>query len=162
MRNFIELRRANVNPVDFLDDFYSDLNSLFDSSKSVKHQGHAIRCELSQKDEHFIVSLDTPGVSREDLTIEVLGNVLNVSGKRKKLIENTDYSEKHYGEFTRKINLPKGFDAEKIQAHYENGVLTVAIAKLEKPEPKKIDISEDKKGIWSDLLSHEETNIASE
>ena len=162
MRNLIELRRANVNPVDFLDDFYSDLNSLFDSNRNVKNQGHAIRCELSQKDEHFIVSLDTPGVSREDIEIEVLGNILKVSGKRKKLIENSKYSERQYGDFSRKINLPKGFDAENIQAHYENGVLTVAVAKLEKPEAKKIDISEDKKGIWSSLLSQEENNVASE
>jgi HSP20 family protein len=94
----------------------------------------------------YYIELDVPGMKKEDIEITAEENMLTISGERKRLEEaKEDYYyqvESHYGTFSRSFTLPQKVDIEKIEAHFENGVLEVVIPKLspEATQPKKIHI----------------------
>lgn len=88
----------------------------------------------------YHVEADLPGVEKEDIKVDVKDNILTISGERKhkEEVKREDYYklESSYGKFERSFTLPKGVDAENIQAVSEKGVLEVIIPKL-KSETKK-------------------------
>jgi HSP20 family protein len=93
----------------------------------------------------FTVSLDMPGIKREDVNIELKDNQLYVSGERKKTITDSETvlkTEKVYGKCARVFTLPKNVKAENIEARFENGVLEIMIPKEEKTLPRKISITD--------------------
>lgn len=104
-------------------------------------------------DEKDAVTLkaEVPGMKPEDVKIQVENDVLTLSGERK--LEREDKKdgylrvERSYGSFTRSFALPKGVDADKIEAAMNDGVLSLRIPKQPAPEPKRIDV---KPGARSD------------
>ena len=97
-------------------------------------------CEWSVKDDHYFFRMDVPGVTKEDIDIEVLDSQLRISGERRSLIEDEEYSQKGYGRFERTIKLSSGIDTTGIAAHCEDGVLTVALPKKKKSQANKVPI----------------------
>ncbi|KAI3445535.1 hypothetical protein Pfo_002200 [Paulownia fortunei] len=100
------------------------------------------------------ISLDIPGMKKEDIKIEVQDNrVLSVSGERKTEEEVKDERwhrvERTVGKFWRQFRLPANADMENVRACLEDGVLRITVPKLgeqEKREPKVINIVSDEKG----------------
>lgn len=117
-------------------------------------------CDISETDTHYVVSVDVPGVRKEDVKIEVVDNRLVISGARneeKEVKEKNRYlSERYQGSFRREFTLPAGVDAEKIEAAQENGELKVAIPKTEAAKSKTVKIGESKSGLFSKLFSQKE------
>ena len=70
---------------------------------------------------------DLPGLSKENVRVEVKGATLTLSGERVRETEDVDhhYAERLFGKFTRKIRLPYEVDPDTVKARFENGVLTV-------------------------------------
>lgn len=101
-------------------------------------------CDLKETKKEFILTLDIPGVKKEDVKIEFENGRLSVSGERKEEKEVKDerrhLSEAYYGSFQRSFTLPGKIDENKVDAHYENGVLTVKIPRLETSKAKAIEI----------------------
>ena len=102
------------------------------------------RMDVVETGSHFDVQFDLPGISSEEVNIEVHEGELTVSGSRdlKRDEEESTYHrlERSHGEFHRVLGLPQDVDAESIAARYHDGVLTVSIPKSEQVLPKKIDI----------------------
>lgn len=125
-------------------DWDKELERFFDSFG--RADAFAPPCEITDEEKYYSISLDIPGLSKEDLEIEVKENHLHVSGERRlvKKTENDNVlrSEKRYGKFARAFTLPKNVDAEKIEAKFENGVLEIFLPKEEKAASKKIVISD--------------------
>lgn len=121
-------------------------------------------CDVNETKDHYLVSFDMPGVKKEDIKIEVLGNELVISGDRQREIkdqngESTLRVERSYGKFERTFTLPTTIAADKIEAHYENGVLNVALPKAEAAKARTIQIQTGQEGLLSKLLgSKKETN----
>jgi HSP20 family protein len=98
---------------------------------------------ISERDNDYKIDLAVPGMDKKDFNIEVENNLVVISGERKE--EKTEENEKvtrrefHYGSFKRSFTLPETADAEKINANYNNGVLSLTIAKKEeaKQKPKR-------------------------
>ncbi len=94
----------------------------------------------------YYIEVDLPGVKKEDVSISVNDNVLTISGERKLEEERKDEEfyriESVYGSFERSFTLPEDVDADKIEAEFKDGVLTVRIPKAQVVEkaPKKIEI----------------------
>jgi HSP20 family protein len=94
----------------------------------------------------YHVEADLPGVEKEDIKVDVKDNILTISGERKhkEEVKRDDYYklESSYGKFERSFTLPKGVDAENIQASSDKGVLEVTIPKLktEVEKAKKIEV----------------------
>ena len=87
--------------------------------------------------------LDLPGTTKNDVTINFHEGTLNVSGQR--CIEdrsgaNAVYTERHTGHFYRDFKLPKTVNASKIEATYQDGVLTIEAPKAEMSKPLRIKV----------------------
>jgi HSP20 family protein len=101
--------------------------------------------DLVEEGDHFVLRADLPGVSQEDVKVELDDNVLTISGERKS--EHEDRKEGYYrleraaGRFSRSLTLPDGIDPESIQAQFENGVLTVRVPKPEERKPRRVAIN---------------------
>jgi HSP20 family protein len=100
--------------------------------------------DLLETDEDFVLRADLPGMSEDDVSIELEDNVLTLSGERK--AEHEEKREGFYrverasGAFSRSLTLPKGVDAEAVNASFDRGVLEVRIPKPEQRKPRKITI----------------------
>jgi len=134
---------------------FSDFDRLFD--RVLENQGASADGALSAKDGSFhpagdlreteqayLLSFDVPGLKKEDLRIDVSGNVLTIAGERKREFEGDDGGvrrlERSFGKFERLFQLPKTVAAEKIEARLEDGVLKIALPKAEEVKPRTIEI----------------------
>ncbi len=101
--------------------------------------------DLLETDEQFVLRADLPGMSEDDVNIELEDNVLTVSGERR--TEHEDKREGFYrverafGTFSRALTLPKGIDPEAVNASFSNGVLEVRVPKPEQRKPRRISIT---------------------
>ncbi|WP_055716847.1 Hsp20/alpha crystallin family protein [Streptomyces torulosus] len=92
----------------------------------------------------FIVHFDLPGVDPETIDLDIERNVLNVRAERRSPApEGAELvaAERPTGTFTRQLFLGDTLDAERVDASYEAGVLTLRIPIAEKAKPRKIQIS---------------------
>jgi HSP20 family protein len=94
--------------------------------------------------DHFVLKADLPGVSEDDVSIEVQDGTLTVSGERKHE-ERTEGAgwyryERSSGTFSRSLTLPEGVNADGIEAESAAGVLTVRIPKPEERKPRRVEI----------------------
>ena len=90
------------------------------------------------------VIAEIPGVSKDDLEINVTGDTLTLSGVRSQddLPEGARYhrQERRFGEFSRSIQLPYSVDVNKVKAVFKNGVLSVDLPRVEAEKPRKIAV----------------------
>ena len=90
-------------------------------------------CDMVETDEAIIVDIELPGVQREDVRLEVKGDVLYITGERRARQErqgrNYYYTEQHYGSFERQLRLPRTVDREAIRAEFAHGILTITLPK---------------------------------
>lgn len=136
------------------DSFGRDLDSLlgdlWGARSEVASPAWAPQTEIEEQEDHFLVSLDTPGMKRSDLNIEVHENRLVVSGERRR-----------YGKFQRSFTLPNVADTSKIEAQYEDGVLQVYVPKAEAAKPRQVKIGDGQQpGIFSKLLGQKNKETA--
>lgn len=93
--------------------------------------------------EEIIVLANMPGVKPEDVEITVEGDTLTIRGERPAPIENVNYvmQERTFGKFQRTLNINVPVDANRAEARYENGLLTLVIPKAEAAKPKVIQVA---------------------
>jgi HSP20 family protein len=100
--------------------------------------------DLVEEGDHYVLRADVPGVSEDDVKVELEDNVLTISGERKSEHEqrkNGYYRiERASGRFARSLTLPEGVDAASIKARFENGVLEVSIPKPAERKPHRVAI----------------------
>lgn len=105
-------------------------------------------CDVSETDTHFLLSFDLPGVKKDEIKIECRGNRLIVTGERKQEkreeVKGQISQERFYGTFTRSFTLPGNVNFEQSEAHFEDGVLQIALPKTEVVQAKQIPIREGK------------------
>jgi HSP20 family protein len=94
------------------------------------------KVDIYENEKDYEVHVVVPGMKKDDFKIDLNDNYLTISGERKlskETNEKTFHSiESQYGTFTRSFSLPDNVDANKINAKYENGILTITIPKDEK------------------------------
>jgi len=116
-------------------------------------------CDIRETKDEFFLSFDLPGVISDDVKIELTGNQLAISGERKLEKEyqeaDTHRVERSYGKFSRAFTLSEEVDLKKIEADFDNGVLSIIIPKAEVKKPRQINIGSTKKGFLK-KLSHKE------
>ena len=137
------------------DRLWDELVSTEDKSRI---QAFTPACDVHDTEGHYLVSLDVPGVAKEDIHIEVKDNQLWISGERKQeesASENGRYFvERSYGKFQRAFTLGRNTDSSKIEAAYKDGVLRVVIPKAEAAKPKTVEIKvDDKPGFFEKFTS---------
>jgi len=100
--------------------------------------------DMFQTDDEVVVKANLPGLKAEDVDITVTGETLTLRGEYKQQAEekNATYHvrEQRSGTFERSIMLPTDVKADKATAHFENGVLTIAMPIAEEVKPRSISI----------------------
>ena len=103
--------------------------------------------EVLEKNGKLVVRADLPGMSKDDVKAEVVGNDLVIEGERKAETEKEENgyctSERSYGAFRRCLTLPAGVDPDKATASFKNGVLEVTMPAPKRQERygRKLDIT---------------------
>src|SRR3954454_18095735 len=121
-------------PLRELTTLQNEMNRLFGSVMDTPTQGNGgtLRrwmpaMDLVETQNHFVLRADLPGMSEEDVNIELEDRVLTVSGERKaEQTENKDgfhRVERAFGSFSRSLTLPEGIDPESVAASFDRGVL---------------------------------------
>ncbi|WP_353277522.1 Hsp20/alpha crystallin family protein [Wolbachia endosymbiont (group B) of Villa cingulata] len=100
-------------------------------------------CDLYETEQNYCLSLELPGISKENVDISVSGDNLIVKGEKKCEKESEDkqyyHRERYHGSFYRSFQLPANVDQDKISANFSDGVLHISVPKSEK-HVKKIDV----------------------
>lgn len=107
------------------------------------------KVSLISREKEYVLKAEVPGMSKEDLNLNVNGNEITLSGEKKCHYENDDQAthvhreETSYGKFSRTVKLPRDSDMASLDAKYNNGVLELNVKKLPPPaeqQGKKIAI----------------------
>lgn len=100
--------------------------------------------DIYETPETIVMKADLPGLTREDIEIEIRDNTLTVKGERRlaKDVQQESYLriERAYGAFQRSFTLPTSVRQEEIRASFRDGVLELLLPKAEEAKPKKIAI----------------------
>jgi len=100
--------------------------------------------DMYETDDAIIVKAVVPGVRPDDVEIQVSGDVLTIRGEVKDEFEGKrgtyHLRERRHGTFQRSLSLPVPINADKAEALFENGVLTLTLPKVEEVKPKQIKV----------------------
>jgi HSP20 family protein len=99
---------------------------------------------ITQDDDNFYVRAELPGVKASELVISALRNRVSIAGRREIPREHDRVSyhrkERPEGAFNRAVSLPGEVDAERVDARYADGVLTLTLPKAEQAKPRQISV----------------------
>jgi HSP20 family protein len=99
---------------------------------------------VTQDDDNFYLRAEVPGIKPSELSISALRNRLSISGQREIPREHERVSyhrkERAEGSFNRTVTLPVEFDAERVDAQYVDGVLSLTLPKAEAAKPRQIAV----------------------
>lgn len=142
MYTMVPFRRSIVNAVPslfadpFMREFFTDNSSL------------SMNVDVQEKEDAFLMEADLPGVSKNDINLQVKDDVLTISAEmntaKKEKKDGYVYSERRSGHTERSFSL-EGIDQSAVTADYQNGVLMVRLPKMketEKPGAQKIAIGD--------------------
>lgn len=100
--------------------------------------------DVFEDKEGIKLTAELPGVKAEDVKISLENQTLTLRGEKKQIAEETVEKvhryERSYGSFERTFTLPSTVDSERIQATFEDGILTVTLPKVEKAKPREIPV----------------------
>lgn len=100
--------------------------------------------DIVENENEFVVKASLPGINPDDLEITYNEDTLSIKGETKteeeKEGDRYHVRERRYGSFRRSITLPRGIQADNINANYEAGVLTLHLPKAEEVKPKRIAV----------------------
>ena len=129
--------------------FFEDFDSPFNGDWGIKPFGGSAftpRVDVTEDNENLYVHAEVPGVDKNDIKINLVGDVLTISGEKKseQKDEKKNYYriERNYGAFSRSFTLPAEVIYDKITADYKEGVLTITLPKTEEAKivEKQIEI----------------------
>lgn len=102
------------------------------------------RADVAETDDAYVLSLDLPGIDRDSLDVTLDDGTLKISGERRHVSEHADGRmhrvERAHGRFFRSFTLGTDLDPDAIEAHYDDGVLTVRIGKTAAVQPRRIEV----------------------
>jgi len=103
--------------------------------------------DFAETDDEFVVKASLPGIDPDDLEITYNNKVLSIKGesKEEQVVKEKHYHlrERRYGSFQRSVSLPSTVNADKIEASFQSGVLTLTLPKAEEAKAKRIPVHTD-------------------
>ena len=150
------------------DRMFRDMERVFGPYRGVSGTGYDFvpACDIEETESEYHLSMDVPGLEKEDFKIEVVGNSVSISGERKQEKEekgaNQYRLERSYGRFERTFTLPDGVKEDDIEANYDNGVLCLTLPKSEKSKAKHISVKSGKPSFMAKLTGKGKNKTANE
>lgn len=145
------------DPFREMEDLHSRLSTMLSRPSNQRGNGDGNRESLTvaewaplvdiiEDEKEYLIKIEIPGVTKEEVKVAVENGVLTISGERKFEKEDKDKKTKYhrvervYGAFVRTFTMPADGDATKVAAEFRDGVLTVRIPKSEHAQPKQIEV----------------------
>lgn len=122
------------SPSSIFTDFDKVLSN-FDAQSSGSINSWNPITNVSEKETFYHLSLDVPGVERENLTIDIQENILTLKGERKDRYKNEEGEFATIASFTKSFKIPKGTNLDELDANLDHGVLDIVIQKVKPVEP---------------------------
>ncbi len=121
--------------------FDTSFGSVFRPLGSLNQWNPAV--DVYQNKDQYTVHAELPGLKKEEIELSLNGDTLTISGERKQETKSEEGSrtERFFGRFQRSVILPVPVNAEKVNATYKEGILTVVLPKAEEAKPKQIPVS---------------------
>lgn len=147
--NITPWKQKAVDPFDQLLNFDSphwgfSFLPVFDAATNASKKGFFPAIDATEEENQVIVSVDVPGLKKEDIRLSVDGSVLTISGERKieeeKKNKNYYRLERSYGHFERRLDVGVNIDQSKVTAKVQDGVLKITIPKSSEFAKKVIQI----------------------
>ncbi len=139
---------VRFDPFRDITSFRDDMNRLF--ARSFGEEGvtgtrtWAPAVDVFETKDAMVLKAELPGLTADDVDVEIDDNVLTVSGERtfKDTVEEGRFYrlERSYGRFSRSLTLPQGIKADSVSATFADGVLEVTVPKAEEVKPRKVTI----------------------
>ncbi|MDD3374111.1 MAG: Hsp20/alpha crystallin family protein [Candidatus Omnitrophica bacterium] len=141
-----------VDPFSELEGIQKQMNQLFDFSLARNPLGDttllggqwAPAVDVYDSKDSLLVKADLPGLTKDEIEVSIHDGSLILKGEKKKDTEVKEEkyfkTERFYGSFFRTIPLPASVDVNKVDAKYQDGVLTLTLPKKEEAKPKQISI----------------------
>lgn len=128
-----------------------EINRMFNSFFRSEEEGDSLAnaawnpaVDIAEQDEEYVVKVELPGVSKDEVKIVVQENMLTIRGEKKQEKEskgsNYHRAERSYGAFQRSFALPSTVKGEKIEATFKDGVLSVSLPKAEEAKQREIEV----------------------
>jgi HSP20 family protein len=95
---------------------------------------------IAENDDAYTVQARVPGLTKDDITIELEGRQLTISGEHKRVEANYVREERANGRFERAFTFRHDLQADKVEATVKDGILTVTLPKAEEAKPRRIEI----------------------
>lgn len=132
------------NPINELDVLTREVDRFFSRSAEQPAVAFCPTVDIEEAEDRFILHADLPGLKESDIDVKVHEGTLCLSGKREEASEHKGEGyyrrERSHGSFSRSFRLGPAVDADKIQASYDKGVLTVVLPKKEEVKPRQIPV----------------------
>ena len=150
--NLIRFHRPEtwVSPFNRLTNLRDEINRLFEvpfgdwGRETEFFTGWSPALDVYEDKDNLIVKAELPGMKKDQIELSLHDNTLTISGERKsERTENegeTSRSERFFGRFQRAVTLSKAVDANKVNARYSDGILTVTLPKTEDAKPRQIEV----------------------
>jgi HSP20 family protein len=122
----------NYSPLSVWDDMHRGFEDLY--------------ADVWEEGNNIFVRMALPGIKKEDINISVTGDTLSIEGRTKEEKKEEDDKKKYYFQslrtrsYSQQFNLPTFVNADKVDAKYEDGVLTVKLPKAKESETKQIEV----------------------
>jgi HSP20 family protein len=112
------------------------------SSQFAEQAGWSPLVDLEETDDAYVLEAELPGVTREDVNIELVGNELSITGEikepeRKGTVRR---QSRRTGRFAYRVSLPSHLDPDKVEAKLDGGILKVSVPKSERAQRRRIEI----------------------
>ena len=141
-------RSPFLSPWQELEDVSGRLNRIFrmpTQGEGASRSDWSPAVNVEETKEELLLSAELPGMTIEDVEIEVENNILSLRGEKKETKEEGDSRRYHvwersYGSFQRKFTLPRTVKTEGISAHFRDGILQVHLPKAPEAKSRKIEI----------------------
>ena len=137
-------RPVNGDFNNLMDDFFPSFSSLIRNDVTTSNTKHLVPVNVVEREDSYRIEVIAPGLEKEDFSINLDKNLLTISAERKETLETNEEKsirrEFSLQSFKRSFTIDEKIDAEKIDAKYVNGILTLNL-------PKKVEVKEAAKQI---------------
>jgi HSP20 family protein len=120
------------------------MTSVFGAAGDGESRSWMPAVDVWETGDEIVYAFDLPGISEDQISVELEDGGLTVSGERERTDEVSQDRlyryERRFGSFSRTIGLPQGVSEDSIKAAYKDGVLEVHVQKPEQPKPRRIQI----------------------
>jgi HSP20 family protein len=100
--------------------------------------------DVTETDAQYTITVELPGIKKEDVQVELREGMLMIRGEKKsereEKKERSRYVERTFGSFSRSFTLPPDADPDRVQAAFNDGVLTLTVPRTEESKPRQIAI----------------------